>query len=110
MNIKVVESFYAQEVVFDVPTYELQQTKNPLYVGARVGQVARVHKIMAEKKIAGRSIGVWELGEYGYLDEDGRLIKSAFRKHGKIFFAQPERVPLEFRDAYMRLLNKLETL
>jgi hypothetical protein len=110
MKVKVVESFYAKDVVFDVPTYELQQTFKPLYIGARMGQVGRVHKIMAEKKISGVSIGAWELGEYGYLNEDGTLNKTNLVCHGAIFMAEPERIPETYRDAYIRLLETLKEL
>jgi hypothetical protein len=110
MEVQVVESFYAQDVVFDVPTYALQQFRNPIYIGARTGQVARVHKIMAEKKIPGVCIGAWELGDYGYLDEDGRLNVRAFRQHGMIFMARSERVHEAMRPAYQRLIETLKGL
>lgn len=110
MQVKIVESFYAEDIVFDVPTYQLQQVRNPLYIGARVGQVARVHKLMADKKIGGVSIGAWELGEYGYLDAEGRLNKTNILKHGTVFVARAERIPAEFRDAYTRLLEAIEAL
>lgn len=110
MKVKVVESFYAEDVVFDVPTYELQQTFKPLYIGARMGQVGRVHRVMSEKKISGVSVGAWELGEYGYLNEDGTLNKTNLQRHGAIFMAEPERIPAEFRDVYIRLLESLKDL
>jgi hypothetical protein len=110
MKVNVVESFYSEELVFDVPTYALQQVRNPLYIGARTGQVGRVHKIMAEKKIAGVSIGAWELEKYGYLNEDGTLNKTNLKRHGIVFMARPVRIPAHAKLAYLRLINALEDL
>lgn len=110
MQVHIVESFYSVEVVFDVPTYALQQLRNPLYIGARVGQVARVHKILAEKKITGVSIGAWELGKFGYLNEDGTLNKTNLKRHGVVFMAEADRIPEKFRPAYEHLVKAIEDL
>ena len=110
MKVTVAESFYADAVVFDAPRYLLQQTRNPLYIGARIGQVGRVHRLLEQDKITGMSLGAWELGEYQYLNSNGTINKEKFLNHGAIFVAEADRIPEKFRPAYVRLLEALQDL
>jgi len=105
MLVNVVKSDYSDiKNITDVPD-SFNEAKNPLYLGAREGQVKRVRK-----KGKGFACGVWELGEFGLLTPTGELDNTLWERHDAVFAADPQRVPEKFRATYEKLLWKLKAL
>lgn len=110
MRTETFQSIYnTPNDIQDVPDHFLTGT-NPLYIGAKYGQVQRVRKLLDETDKKGFAIGVWDLEKLGYLTKDGKLNTGLFKSHGYVCGASPDRVPEQFREAYERLLWKLKSL
>lgn len=110
MKIVNVESFYARDIVFDVPRQDLLDASNPLYITARNGQAKRVNSLLKLNQKRGLAIGVYDLVTQGYIKTDGTLNEEAFRQHDIVFFAEAHRVHEKFRPAFVRLEKALRGL
>lgn len=111
MNVQIVESvYYGIQDVGDVNNKDFLKKKNPLYIGAREGQVVRMRKLLDDNDKKGFALGVWELGELGYLNTDGSLNKNLFKLHDEVYCARSERVHEQFRPAYERLVEALRNV
>ena len=112
MKVCIVHSVYENlQNVSDIPP-DFMEAKNPLYVGAREGQVKRVSTLLEKfpNELQGKAVGFWELDKSGYLSESGELNKSAFKEHDVIYFASPSRVEKQARNTYERLMWVVKSL
>lgn len=112
MKVVITESDYTNpDKIKDVPETFLTD-ENPLYIGAREGQVKRVFDLIGEyrENKKGESVGIWDLAFYGYLYKDGLVNTGKLKEHDVIYMTHPNRVALRFRDEYARLLEYLKTL
>jgi hypothetical protein len=107
MKVTIVDSDYSHSPIRDIPE-EFLILNNPLYIGARDGQVYRVHQIIDGYKGVGNSIGWWELHRFKYITEDGKINFDKFDKHDGLFIANPDRVHEAMKETYFRLINELE--
>lgn len=105
MKVNIVNSDYSDmENIIDVPS-EYLESKEPLYLGARKGQVLRVRNLNH-----GCAVAPWELNDYFLLDSNGDLVTSSWKRHTEIFAVDPERVTERYRKVYERLIWKLKTI
>jgi hypothetical protein len=110
MRIYVVNSDYnfseTGVSVTDVPAIPFLNSRNPLYIGVKEGQVKRMKDNIKNEKLGGLSLGFWELGgTQGFITKKGKLQLDAFRKHDVIFFADPSRIHEKYRNTYMQLIE-----
>jgi hypothetical protein len=102
MKVHTVDSVYQNlKDITDVPDVSMLNS-NPLYIGARKGQIMRVNQLDNFT-----SIGYWELQQFGYLNSKGILRKEVFRKHDVIYAANPDRVDPKYRSVYQRLIETI---
>lgn len=110
MKTETFESIYNSPTdIQDVPEHFLTG-ENPLYIGAREGQVTRVRKLLDESGKKGFALGWWELEKLGYITEVGGINRGLFKSHGYVCAAAPERVVEEARFSYEKLLWVLKSL
>jgi hypothetical protein len=103
MKVHIVDSVYNNlKDITDVPDLSMLNT-NPLYIGARKGQVVRTNKLDNFT-----SVGYWELEQFGYLDNKGLVRKNVFKKHDAIYITNPQRVDTKYRAAYQNLIETLK--
>lgn len=114
MRVYVFDSTYNDEtdgklIVNDVNPIPFLNCINPLYIGARQGQVERMRKLIDKEKLGGNSIGYWNLtGNPGYVTKKGKLNLEAFKAHDVIMFADPSRVHEQYRAAYVAFIDAVK--
>lgn len=107
MRVYIAESRYdSMNSIVDVSNIAFINSRNPLYIGAKEGQVSRMKNNIHQEKLDGMSVGFWELHQKpGYVTKKGKIQIELFRGHDVIFFADPNRVHEKFREAYKLLIK-----
>jgi hypothetical protein len=107
MRVYVVDSRYTDEAVVlnisDVPSIPFLNSRFPLYVGVRQGQVLRMQKAIKQEKLGGVSVGIWNLSPY--ISKKGKINWDELNKHDVIFFANPDRICEKYTNIYTELIK-----
>jgi len=110
MRVYEFDSIYDDETgklnVTDASAISFLNSTNPLYIGARQGQVTRMKELIESSKLGGCSVGYWNLtGNPGYITKKATLNLEKLREHDVIIFAHRGRVHEDFREAYGVLID-----
>lgn len=109
MQVIVTNTDYSdKDNIRDVPSEEFLASRNPLYIGGRVGQVKRMRKNIKQDKLGGIAVGFWELkGNPGYITKRGTVNWDQLQNHDVVFISSSDRVEKDVRAAYQRFLDTL---
>ena len=113
MNIYVCETSYVEEngklIFTDVSSIPFLNSVNPLFIGARTGQVNRMKNLIALEKLGGLSIGWWELaGQNPLVFRSGKINWDKLKEYDVIFFADPSRVHEKIRPSFTAFIEEIK--
>lgn len=93
----------------DVHPVAFLNSKMPLYIGARTGQVNRMKKNIEQNKLGGSSVGWWELaGKNAFVHRSGKINLDKFKEYDVIFFADPERIHDSLKKSYENFITAVK--
>ncbi len=113
MQVFICDSNYDDAAnIQDVQVVPFLNCRNPLYIGAKEGQVNRMKNAIAREKLGGTSLGFWELNttDTVYLSKKGKLDASKFKEHDMVFLSNPSRVHEKYRAMYSELVAQIQAL
>lgn len=110
MKVYVCETAYPEQMfdkpatmmAWDVPSIPFIGAINPIYIGVKDQQVARMKKLINQEKLGGSSVGFWEI-----ITKKGKVNWEKLREHDAVFIAGPGRVHPDWKDKYTELVEHI---